>query len=72
MARSAIAKSRDLAVARDVLRPRYFKLVGGEPLLHPRLPELLDVARASGIAEVYSVTTNGVLLRVRRHMPAFH
>lgn len=54
--------ARDLAVAKTVLRPTWFKLVGGEPLLHPGLLELLDVARASGVAEIVSVTTNGVLL----------
>ena len=53
---------RDLELARRALKPRYFKLVGGEPLLHPRLLELLEVARVSGIAEIYSLTTNGLLL----------
>ena len=53
---------RDLAVAARVLRPAVFKLTGGEPLLHPGLLELLDVARASGISPQLSLTTNGLLL----------
>jgi cyclic pyranopterin phosphate synthase len=53
---------RDLLLARRVLAPYYFKLVGGEPLLHPAIDECLDVARRAGIAPVVSVTTNGFLL----------
>lgn len=53
---------RDLKLARRVLAPRIFKLVGGEPLLHPRLLECLKITRASGIAPMVSVTTNALLL----------
>jgi uncharacterized Fe-S cluster-containing radical SAM superfamily protein len=53
---------RDLDLARRVIRPEYVKLTGGEPLLHPRIVELLRIARESGIAKIVSVTTNGVLL----------
>jgi hypothetical protein len=53
---------RDLRLARRVLAPGIFKLVGGEPLLHPQLLDCLRVVRASGIAPVVSVTTNGLLL----------
>lgn len=53
---------RDLELARRVLAPGIFKLVGGEPLLHPRLLDCLRVARDSGIAPIISVTTNGLLL----------
>lgn len=53
---------RDLALAARVLRPAIFKLTGGEPLLHPGLLELLEVARASGISPQLSLTTNGWLL----------
>lgn len=41
---------RDLELARRVLAPCIFKLVGGEPLLHPRLLECLRIARESRIA----------------------
>jgi hypothetical protein len=53
---------RDLALARRVLAPGIFKLVGGEPLLHPRLTDCLRIARASEIAPILSITTNGLLL----------
>ena len=52
----------DLRRAAKVLRPRMFKLVGGEPLLHPALVELVQRVRATGIAPVISVTTNGLKL----------
>lgn len=54
--------ARDLAWARAVLRPSIFKLTGGEPLLSPRIVELARVAKASGIAPVVSLTTNGLLI----------
>jgi hypothetical protein len=57
------AFERDLARARTVLAPELFKLTGGEPLLHPRLVELLEIARASEIAPRISITTNGLLAR---------
>jgi GTP 3',8-cyclase len=53
---------KDLRLARRVLAPTYLKLVGGEPLLHPKLVECLEIARESGMAEIVSVTTNGFLL----------
>lgn len=55
--------ARDLALASRALRVATFKLTGGEPLLHPELPELARVARASGIAERVQLTTNGLLAR---------
>jgi len=54
--------ARDLGFAARALAPRVFKLVGGEPLLHPDLVGLARIARKSGIAQTISVTTNGVLL----------
>jgi len=39
-----------------------FSLIGGECLLHPNLLELLDIAKAYGIGDVVSLTTNGQLL----------
>ena len=52
----------DLAVAAKVLSPRIFKLVGGEPLLHPDIVDILRCVRDAQIAPVISVTTNGLLL----------
>ncbi len=54
--------ARDLARAARVLAPRVFKLVGGEPLLHPALVEIVEIVRASNIAPRISITTNGHLL----------
>lgn len=53
---------RDLRVARRALAPEFFKLVGGEPLLHPGLDDCLEIARSVEIAPVVSVTTTGFLL----------
>lgn len=53
---------RDLRQLATVLRADEFKLVGGEPLLHPRLVEFARIAKSSGIARVVTLVTNGVLL----------
>ena len=53
---------RDLLLAKRVLAPGIFKVVGGEPLLHPEILACLRVARESKIAPVVSVTTNALLL----------
>ena len=52
----------DLKIAAKVLSPRMFKLVGGEPLLHPQLEQIIAAVRESGIAPTISVTTNGLKL----------
>jgi GTP 3',8-cyclase len=54
--------ARDLALAKKALAPKWFKIVGGEPLLHPAIDECLAVAREAGIAGIVSVTTNGFFL----------
>lgn len=53
---------RDLARASEIVAPSVFKIVGGEPLLHPRLLDLVRIARRARIAPRVSVTTNGLLL----------
>jgi hypothetical protein len=58
-ATSADELRRDLIMAARVLRPAVLKLTGGEPLLHPDIVRCADAARAAGIAEVLSITTNG-------------
>jgi hypothetical protein len=50
---------RDLVAAARVLRPAVMKLTGGEPLLHPDILACADAARASGVSDVLSLTTNG-------------
>ncbi len=52
----------DLLLAGKVVAPTYLKLVGGEPLLHPQLLECLRVAKRLELAEIVSVTTNGLLI----------
>jgi len=54
--------ARDLAWAREIVRPSVFKLSGGEPLLAPNIVELARVAKASAVAPRLSLTTNGLLL----------
>jgi organic radical activating enzyme len=53
---------RDLKVLSRVLHLGEFKLLGGEPLLHPDLLDFLRCARASGLAEEITLVTNGLLL----------
>jgi len=45
-----------------VLHADVFKIMGGEPLLHPDLPGLLKAIRASGIGDAVRLFTNGLLL----------
>lgn len=52
----------ELTTGAKVLAPRVFKIVGGEPLLHPALVDILHRVRRTGIASEVSVTTNGLLL----------
>ncbi|GAA5142832.1 hypothetical protein GCM10023213_29470 [Prosthecobacter algae] len=54
--------AEELRLARRVIAPTWLKLVGGEPLLHSRFLECLEVAKAADIATIVSVTTNGFLL----------
>lgn len=44
------------------LRPSHIKLLGGEPLLHPQLIEVIDAVRQSGISQKIQLLTNGLLL----------
>jgi uncharacterized radical SAM superfamily Fe-S cluster-containing enzyme len=44
------------------MRSDIFKLMGGEPLLHPQLPEIIDIVRKSGVTDTIRLTTNGLLL----------
>lgn len=55
------AAGRDLAALARVYRPAYAKIIGGEPLLHPRLSDLLDAVRASGLTDRLILVTNGML-----------
>lgn len=68
---SAIAKpwsmepesmARDLAALSKVAHFHFHCLQGGEPLLHKRILEFMDIQEASGIADRYGILTNGTLL----------
>ena len=53
---------RDLRALAGVYHAGEIKLVGGEPTLHPELVQVIEVARASGVADRITLVTNGVLL----------
>jgi organic radical activating enzyme len=53
---------RDLVAVRRVVRPEFLKIVGGEPLLHPQLEELLAIAYELRVGDRIQLTTNGILL----------
>lgn len=53
---------RDLDVMKQHLRTKLLFVQGGEPLLHPKVVELLRLCIESGIAKQPGVLTNGKLL----------
>lgn len=50
---------RDLAMASKIVHFERYNLVGGEPMLHPKLMELLHILKDSGIADTLEITSNG-------------
>src|SRR5439155_23586410 len=54
--------ARDLATLSGHLAVDHVRVLGGEPLLHPRLIDILKLIRNSRIAQRTRVVTNGVLL----------
>lgn len=53
----------DVAVLGRHLRASFVKIIGGEPLLHPRLLDLTRGIAAAGIADSIRICTNGLLVR---------
>lgn len=53
---------RDLDLLSPFLHAQEFHIVGGEPLLHPELEQIVDAVNASPIATLTVVSTNGKLL----------
>jgi organic radical activating enzyme len=53
---------RDLAALAPHYRPEHVRLVGGEPLLHPALAEVIAAVRSSGITDRIRMITNGTHL----------
>jgi MoaA/NifB/PqqE/SkfB family radical SAM enzyme len=54
--------SRDLQALARVFHSKQIRILGGEPLLHPRLTDFLTEARRIDIADSIVLITNGVLL----------
>jgi len=55
--------ARDLSALGRFYHGETLALCGGEPLLHPQLPDVFAAVRDSGIADHIRVYTNGTLLR---------
>ena len=53
---------RDLTLLARSYQAAQIRVLGGEPLMHPQLVDVLEVVRRSGVARSVKVTTNGVLL----------
>lgn len=54
--------AQTLSTMAGVLHADVFKIMGGEPLLHPQISEVLRVVKQSGVADVVRLFTNGLLL----------
>src|SRR5258706_5536173 len=52
----------DLRLLSKFYHVNRFRLLGGEPLLHPDIVSVIETARMSGITQAVAVATNGVLL----------
>jgi GTP 3',8-cyclase len=52
----------DFSILAKYYRPEHVRLLGGEPLLHPALVEIVDAVRRSNISDRIRVITNGILL----------
>lgn len=53
---------RDLTCLANSYHCEFVKILGGEPLLHPRLIEILQAIRGSSVADRIMLCTNGSLL----------
>lgn len=53
---------KDVNALSQVIHLGQFRLIGGEPLMVKNLAEYVKIARASGLSDWVSMTTNGVLL----------
>jgi len=59
---SPAAIASTLSTMATAIRADVFKIMGGEPLLHPEITEVLRVVRESGVGDVVRLFTNGLLL----------
>jgi hypothetical protein len=53
---------RDIQAFSEVAHVEEFRLVGGEPLLHPQLLDFMRIARETGVGDKIKIYTNGQLL----------
>lgn len=53
---------RDLTILSEVYQADRIRIVGGEPLLHPQLLDIIGHVRRSGVSDAIHLVTNGVLL----------
>lgn len=53
---------RDFSILAHFYRPKRVSLLGGEPLLHPALLDVIHAVRRSGISQCIRIVTNGTLL----------
>lgn len=53
---------RDVLALTPVLRIKRFRFVGGEPFLHKRLIEFIEIVRQSGLCQEIEICSNGSLL----------
>lgn len=58
---SELRLAKDLRNLKKVMHTAFFCLQGGEPLLHPGILDMIDIACDSGIADNYGILTNGQL-----------
>ncbi len=54
--------TENLFVLGKYLKPKKITILGGEPLLHPEIASIAEIARKSGIFDKICITTNGLLL----------
>ena len=53
--------ARDAKSLAGILTPDFVKVLGGEPLLNPRLGEILAKLRGTGLSDHHALVTNGIL-----------
>ena len=53
----------DLEHLKGIIHVEEIRLLGGEPLLNPKLADLVKIARNSGIGSRISISTNGIQLK---------
>ena len=63
--------ARVLTTLSSALHAHELRIIGGEPLLHPRLAGVARACRSSGVADFLVLWTNGLLLDKIYHSQSF-